>query len=182
MLVGKNVKIRAIEKTDLELSYAWMSNQENVGGFMDAHLVHKESFIEGMEVLIKDKSKLFTMIEDSNGKSIGIMNYREVPGSTTTLEIGILIAESSVRGKGFGRECLQLFIDYIFNTKNVMRIQFLTRVENAGMKVIGEKAGFTLEGVLKKYKLEQGDYRDYSIMAVTREEWSLKKTKEGVHI
>jgi len=175
MLIGKSIRIRPVEKTDLDLFYTWMSKQEHVGGFMDAHLVHKESFIEGMEVLIKDKSKLYTMIEDSNGKPIGIMNYREVPGSATTFEIGILIAESSVRGKGIGNECLQLFVDYIFNTKNVMRIQFLTRVENAGMKVIGEKAGFALEGVLKKYKLEQGDYRDYCIMAVNREEWSLRK-------
>ena len=177
MLIGENIRIRPLEKTDLELFYTWVSNQDNMGGFMDAHLVHKESFIEGMEVMIKDRSKLYTMIEDSIGKSIGIMNYREVPGSATTLEIGILIAESSARGKGFGRECLQLFIDYIFNTKNVMRIQFLTRVENAGMKVIGERAGFVLEGVLKKYKLEQGEYRDYCIMAVTREEWSLNKAK-----
>ncbi len=175
MLIGKNVRIRPANKTDLELFYEWMSNQENVGSFMDARLVHKESFIEGMEAILKDKSKLHTMIEDSNGKSIGILNYREVPGSATTLEIGILIAESSVRGKGLGRECLELFVDYIFNTKNVMRIQFLTRVENVGMKAIGEKVGFVLEGVLKKYKLEHGDYRDYNIMAVTREEWSLGK-------
>ncbi len=177
MLIGENIRIRPLEKTDLELFYTWMSNQDNMGGFMDAQLIHKESFIEGMEVLLKDKTKLYTMLEDSNGKSIGVMNYREVPGSATTLEIGILIAESTVRGKGFGKECLQLFIDYIFNTKNVMRIQFLTRVENAGMKVIGERSGFVLEGVLKKYKLEQGDYRDYCIMAVTREEWSLNKAK-----
>lgn len=43
------------------------------------------------------------------------------------------------------------------------------------MRTIGEKAGFILEGVLKKYKFEQGDYRDYCLMAVTRDEWSLKK-------
>ncbi|MHB1392494.1 MAG: GNAT family N-acetyltransferase [Clostridia bacterium] len=178
MLVGKNVKIRPLGKTDFELFYDWMSNQQNMGSFMDARLSHKESFIEGMEALLKDKSKLYTLIEDSNGKSIGIMNYREVPGSATTIEIGILISESSIRGKGYGRECLQLFVDYIFNTKNVMRIQFLTRVENAGMKKIGEKVGFVLEGVLKKYKLEQGDYRDYCIMALTREEWSLGKQKQ----
>ena len=177
MLVGNNIQIRPLEKTDLELFYRWLSNQENVGGFIDAQLVYKESFIEGMEVLFKDKSKLYTMIEDRDANPIGIMNYREVIGSTTTLEIGILIADGSVRGKGFGRECLGLFVEYLFNSKQVMRLQFLTRIENVGMRTIGEKVGFILEGVLKRYKFEQGDYRDYCLMAITRDEWSLKKTR-----
>jgi RimJ/RimL family protein N-acetyltransferase len=177
MVIGRNIQIRPLEKTDLELFYRWMSNQENVGDFMDAQLVYKESFIEGMEVLFKDKSKLYTMIEDRDDNPIGIMNYREVIGSNTTLEIGILIAEDSVRGKGFGRECLELFTEYLFISKQVMRLQFLTRVENMGMRTIGERVGFILEGVLKRYKFEQGDFRDYCLMAITRDEWSLKKTK-----
>jgi len=177
MLVGRNIQIRPLEKTDLELFYRWMSNQENVGVFMDSQLVYKESFIEGMEVLFKDKSKLYTMIEDSHANPIGIMNYREVIGSNTTLEIGILIAEDSARGKGFGRECLELFAEYLFISKQVMRLQFLTRVENVGMRTIGERVGFILEGVLKRYKFEQGDFRDYCLMAITRDEWSLKKTR-----
>lgn len=174
MLVGKNVRIRPLEKADLQLFYEWMGNKENVGDYMDSHLVNKDSFIERMEGLLKDRSKLYTMLEDSGGKPIGVMNYREVPGSASTVEIGILIAESSARGKGFGGECLALFVDYIFNTQNVMRIQFLTQVDNLGMRQIGEKNGFTLEGVLKKYKLTQGLYRDYCIMAITREDWATR--------
>jgi RimJ/RimL family protein N-acetyltransferase len=177
MLVGNNIQVRPLEKMDLELFYRWMSNQENVGDFMDAKLIYKESFIEGIEALFKDKSKLYMMIEDSDSKPIGIMNYREVIEGSTTLEIGILIADGSVRGKGFGRECLKLLVEYLFDSKQVMRIQFLTRVENVGMRTIGEKVGFILEGVLKRYKFEQGDYRDYCLMAVTRDEWSLKKTR-----
>jgi RimJ/RimL family protein N-acetyltransferase len=175
MLIGNNVKIRTIEKKDIELFYEWMSNQENVGCFMDSQMAYKEHFIEGIETLLKDKSKLYTMIEDANRKPIGIMNYREVNGITTTLEIGILIAERSVRGKGLGRECLDIFTNYLFTAKQIMRIQFLTRIENLGMITIGQKVGYKSEGVLRKYKFEQGDYRDFCIMAITREEWSLKK-------
>ena len=176
MLEGKKIRIRPLEKVDLELFYRWMGKQENVGRFMDAQLTYKESFVEGMDTLFKDKSKLYTMIEDSDTNPIGIMNYREVIGSNTTLEIGILIAEDSVRGKGFGRECLELFVEYLFNSKQVMRLQFLTRTENMGMRAIGEKVGFIIEGVLKKYKFEQGDYRDYCLMAITRDEWILNKS------
>jgi len=42
----------------------------------------------------------------------------------TTLEIGLLIAEESSRGKGIGSECIRLFVNYLFKTKNIMRIQY----------------------------------------------------------
>lgn len=166
-----------MEKKDLELFCNWMSNQESVGSFSDIIMTYKEPFIERMETSLKDRNKLFTMIEDANGSPIGMISYRDVVGSPSALEIGILIGESSARGNGLGRECLDMFVKYIFTTKPIIRIQFLTRVDNAGMRAIGEKVGFTLEGVLRKYKYVQGDYRDFCIMAITREEWDLKNSK-----
>lgn len=176
MLVGNNVRIRPMEKKDLELFYDWMSNQESVGCFSDATMTYKEPFIERLETALKDKNKLYTIIEDSNANPIGMISYSDVVGSPSALEIGILIGKSSARGNGLGRESLDLFVKYIFTTKPIIRIQFLTRADNAGMRAIGEKVGFVLEGVLKKYKYVQGDYRDFCIMAITREEWDLKNS------
>lgn len=177
MLTGKTVKIRPLEKTDLALFYQWLGNQEHIGSFMDVQLTYRESFVEGMEVLFKDNSKLYAMIESHDAVPLGIMNWREVAGSASTLELGILIAECTARGKGLGSECLALFTDHLFTTKRVMRLQFLCRVENTAMRAAGEKTGFMLEGVLKKYKFEQGDYRDYCLMAITRDDWSLKNDR-----
>jgi RimJ/RimL family protein N-acetyltransferase len=40
------------------------------------------------------------------------------------------------------------------------------------MKVIGENIGFKLEGILKKYKFCDGDFRDFCLMAITRDDWN----------
>lgn len=171
MLNGSNVKIRALEKRDFEIFYKWMSNQENLGLYLDANLEYKESFTEKLETIQKDKSRLYAVIEDLNENPIGIMNYREVGGSTT-LEIGVLIADSSLRGKGIGKECLQVFTNYLFHSKPIMRIQYFTRVDNVSMIKIGEKIGYISEGILRKYRFEQGSYRDFYIVAITREDWA----------
>ncbi|NTV90931.1 MAG: hypothetical protein HGA22_11335, partial [Clostridiales bacterium] len=89
MLTGKNIRIRALEKRDLDLFYEWLGNKENMGCFMDVNLEYKEGFTERMELLLKAKDRLYTMIEDESGNPSGIMNYRET-GSPATLEIGIL--------------------------------------------------------------------------------------------
>lgn len=39
-------------------------------------------------------------------------------------------------------------------------------------KAIGEKTGLKLEGILKKYKFVEGDFRDFYLMAITRDNWN----------
>lgn len=171
MITGINVRIRPFERKDIELFYNWMSSQESLGCFMDPHLEYKESVTENMETFLKDKNRIYVIIEDNDGNPVGIMNCRQFTGIESTLEVGILIGDSSKRGKGLGKECLELFIGYLFKRKPIMRIQLFTRTGNACMRTVGERVGFTLEGILKKYKFEQGDYRDYCLMAITRDEW-----------
>ena len=54
-----------------------------------------------------------------------------------------------------------------------MRIQYITKIDNIGAKIIGEKIGFKLEGILNKYKFIEGDFRDFYLMAITRDNWKL---------
>lgn len=174
MLIGNNIKIRPIQKTDFELFYSWRQDKRCMGNFMSMEMTYKESFMESFEKATKDATRFYAIIEDKDGKPIGLINYLEVLGSNTTLELGLLIAEESARGKGIGTECLRLLVNYLFETKNIMRIQFITRTDNIGMKAIGEKNGFIQEGILKKFKFTDGDYRDYCMMAITRDNWVYK--------
>ena len=172
MLIGDRVIIRPIEKGDFELFYSWIQNQKCLGNFMDMEMVYKDYFLENFEKSTKNVNRFYAIIEDKDGKSIGEINSMDVIGSNTTLEIGLLIAEESSRGQGIGIECIRLFVNYLFKTKNIMRIQFKTRTDNIAMKIIGEKTGFNLEGTLKKFTFVDGDFRDFYIMAITRDHWN----------
>lgn len=172
MLKGDNVIIRPIERGDFELFYSWIQNQKCLGDFMNMEMIYKDSYLEALEKSTKNVTRFYAIIEDKDRKSIGVVNYIEVIGSNTTLEIGLLIAEESSRGKGIGLECIRLFVNYLFKTKNIMRIQYRTRIDNMGMKSIGEKIGFKLEGILKKYEFVEGDFRDFYLMAITRDNWN----------
>ncbi len=57
-------------------------------------------------------------------------------GSNTTLELGLLIADESSRGNGIGTECIRLFVNYLFKTKNIMRIQYTTQTNNIVLGVV----------------------------------------------
>jgi RimJ/RimL family protein N-acetyltransferase len=172
MLKGENVVIRPIEKSDFELFYSWTQDEKYLGNFMDMEMVYRDSFLETIEKSTKNVSTFYAIIEDRDGTPIGEINFIQIIGSNTTLEIGLLIAQESSRGKGIGTESIRLFVDYLFKTKNIMRIQYITRIDNIGMKVIGENIGFKQEGILKKYKFVDGDFKDFYLMAITRDDWN----------
>lgn len=172
MLKGNNVIIRPMGKGDFEVFYSWLQDQKYLGDFLSMEMRYKDNFIEGFEKNIKDSTKFYAVLEDMDGHLIGLINSMEATGTNSTLELGMLIAEETSRGKGIGKEALGLYVDYLFKTKNIMRIQYITRTDNIGMKTIGEKNGFVLEGVMKKYKIIDGIYRDYSLMAITRDNWN----------
>lgn len=176
MLKGKNINIRPMGSEDLEIFYTWQTNQEHMGPFMGAQLHYKESFTEGIKKMFQDHNAFITIIEDKEGKPIGVLNYNLVRQGLCGIEIGMLIAEEGYRGKGIGKEALALFVDFLFTSKPFFRIQYQTRTDNVAMKSIGEKLGFTVEGRMKGYMYDQGSYKDYYLLAMTREDW-LKRSE-----
>ncbi len=171
MLKGKNINIRPMSHEDVDIFYKWQTTQEHMGPFMGAQLHYKENFAEGIKKMFQDHNAFITIIEDKEGKPIGVLNYNLVRQGLCGIEIGMLIAEEDYRGKGIGKEALAMFVDYLFTSKPYYRILYETRVDNIAMKNIGEKLGFKVEGVMKGYMYDQGSYRDYYLLAITREDW-----------
>lgn len=170
MLKGQKVNIRPMCNEDLELFYTWHTEQEHMGDFMGASMHYKDAYVENMKKNFSDHHSMFAIIEDKESKPLGIISYRSRNDSAVA-EVGMLLADPEVRGKGIGEEALRLFTDYLFNIRTFARIQYQTRVDNAAMKRIGEKVGYTVEGILRNYFYDQGKYRDYYMIAMTREDW-----------
>jgi RimJ/RimL family protein N-acetyltransferase len=171
MLIGKNVKIRPMENRDFEQFYQWMGNQDSIGKQINVTMLYKEVYFENLGAMLKDATSLYCIVEDLESNPIGMVEYHPVYASTIAVEFGILIAEKNAKKKGYGRECAKLFIDHIFRTKEIMRVQVLVNSKNNLAKNTATKSGFKFEGTLKQYAFVQGEYADFNIMAITREEW-----------
>lgn len=175
MLKGSLINLRPMNHNDLELFYLWNTNQEYMGDYMHAEVQYKETFIENMKKTLYSNSTFFMIIEDKDEKPIGVIDYFNSIQSTISIDFGILIAEKSNRGKGVGREAITMLISYLFTTRNITRVQFMTRSDNEGMKLLGEKIGFKLEGILRKYRYDYGDCRDVCLFGMTKDDWNEKR-------
>ena len=62
-------------------------------------------------------------------------------------------------------------VDYLFLSKDIVRIQAPTETRNIASQRALEKAGFSKEGIMRKSLYVRGEYRDMYLYSILREEW-----------
>ena len=168
MLEGKLVNLRVLEREDLPLFAEWNNDPEFGGEFEP---LEQNSLSEIERWYDGEREGEWFIVETKDGKPVGqIMYAPEGP----YLRIGYILHKSE-RGKGYCTEAVRIMVDYLFLSKNIVRIQSQTDPRNTASQRILEKAGFTKEGVIRKATFIRGEWRDGVLFSIIREEWKEPK-------
>jgi RimJ/RimL family protein N-acetyltransferase len=174
LLEGKNVNLRVMEKDDLPLFAEWFNKPEVFGEYNPLLQMSKTE----VEKILDNPSDLQPfIIEKKDGSKIGFIAHFHVlhlGTGTKQLEIGYSLVPSE-RGKGFCSEAVKIMVDYLFLSKDIMRIQAQTDQRNGASQKVLEKAGFKKEGILRKNFFMRGEWTDDYIYSIIREEWKEPK-------
>ena len=170
MLEGENVNLRIAEKEDLERVAEWVNNLEFTGEYEPVSQ-ESETDIEKQYDKLPPEEKWF-IIEKKDGSRIGLAIHLLDPGKR--MAIGYYLIPSQ-RGKGYGTEAVRIMVDYLFLSKDIVRIQAETHPENVASHRVLEKAGFKREGTIRKSFFSRGVWRDTVLFSILREEWKEPK-------
>ncbi len=175
MLEGPNINLRIIEQEDIPIYHEWINTPE-IMGMYNAHAfrqISKDWLKQGFSNL-GDNLQIF-LIEKKDKTRVGLILYFLVKGGPVELlEIGSIVIPSE-RQKGFCEEAVTMFVDYLFLTKNISRIQATTDIRNIGAQKVLEKTGFTKEGVIRNMIFNQGEWQDFALYSILRKEWKEPK-------
>jgi RimJ/RimL family protein N-acetyltransferase len=141
LLEGKAVDLKVEEGDDIDFEVEYCNDIDFWGEFDP--IVEQKSKSERMKqfdnpsnLAILSKRKRF-LIQKKDGTRIGIINHR-LNQPYRTLEIVCFLIPSE-RGKGYGTEAIQLMVDYLFLSKDIVRIQAITNVRNKAAQRVLEK-------------------------------------------
>ena len=112
-----------------------------------------------------------------NREAVGGVGY--VPGTDVerySAEVGYWLGES-LWGRGIATGALMLLTAHVFEAENLLRCFALPFADNAGSIRVLEKAGYTLEGILKSSSVKYGKPRDQAIYARINPAW--RRTPAG---
>jgi RimJ/RimL family protein N-acetyltransferase len=168
LLEGKTVNLRIMEREDLATLQEWDNNPEFMGDYEPLRQEIKTELEKTYDNL-KDAQWFF--VQKKDGTKIGYVAHFLAAGET---ELGYLIVPNE-RSKGYVSEAIEIMVDYLFLSRDVVRIQAKADPENMASWKALEKAGFKREGVLRKTFYCRGKWRDDCIYSILREEWKEPK-------
>jgi RimJ/RimL family protein N-acetyltransferase len=169
LLEGKTVNLRIVEREDLPLLIDWNSNSEFYGEYSPLRQLSKTEWEKRYDNLTADTKWFF--IEKKDGTKIGEIGHFMFG---KLLEIYYYLGTSE-RGKGYGTEAIMIMVDYLFLSRELMRVQATPDVSNIASQRVLEKTGFTKEGIIRKSGFNRGKWCDDCLYSILREEWKEPK-------
>lgn len=172
-VIGKLVKLRAIEKSDLELFHKWGNDPElwrMLGGW------HFPSSLESTEKWIQkqllDSQNLRLAITHDNGKLIGSANLLEIDWKNKNAFHGMMLGDSSVRGKGIGQDVVMTIMRYAFEELGLQRLDgSMIEYNLASLKLYCEKCGWKIEGRQRRWYYREGKFWDRIMVGITAQDY-----------
>jgi RimJ/RimL family protein N-acetyltransferase len=171
MLKGERVTLRALERDDLKRLHELSQDVELAllgdGEWQPTPLAAWE---KDFEKRLEDREHAKFAIE-ADGKLIGDIQLQMRDQRSRVAGLGIAIYDRDYLGRGYGREAIELFLDWAFRIQNYTRIWLTVWASNERAIRCYRAAGFAEEGRQRKQIFVDGKYVDVVLMGVLRDEW-----------
>jgi RimJ/RimL family protein N-acetyltransferase len=178
MIIGNQVRFRAIEKDDLPNFVRWLNDPEVKAGLSLLYplsLAEEEVWFDDMLNRPPRERPLAIEIQPDPGEDrwvfVGNCSIFKVDLENRSAEIGIHIGEKEYWDQGFGTKAVQLLLNHGFNNINLHRIYLRVFESNQRAVRSYQKAGLILEGRMREAQYIDGSYVDVLLMSVLRHEW-----------
>jgi RimJ/RimL family protein N-acetyltransferase len=107
----------------------------------------------------EDGSREAFAIAGDDGEFLGVALAPTIDAETAEAELGYVVA-AHARGRGVASEALDRLTRWAFEERGIQRAYLLIDVDNPASKRVAERAGYSLEGVMRNTYLKQGRRAD----------------------
>lgn len=172
MIIGKKVRLRAIEREDLPTFVRWFNDQEvtrylQMSGPLS--LAQEERWFQSK---LEDEKNTVLAIETLDGVHIGNLGLHNVDYRNRHAQLGIVIGEKEYWNQGYGTDAVRTALYYAFDELNLNRVFLRVYAYNQRAIRCYEKCGFRHEGTLRQDFFRNGEYHDTLIMGILRQEFN----------
>ena len=168
---SENIIIRKSTFDDCEIFTKW-EQQDYIKEFLT---INKERTYEEVvrEFILREQKpsdEQYTIIL-KNKQPAGRIYLSKISKEFDSMDITrIYIGEKEYLGKGYGRECMELLLNYCFNVLKMERVTLDHYTGNAA-GALYLKLGFKYEGIMRNSAKKDNKYFDLHLMSMLREEY-----------
>jgi RimJ/RimL family protein N-acetyltransferase len=180
MLIGKHITLGPLVSEDLAPLFCWANDTAAARLDFAYRPVDMMTHRQWWDSIGKDPTKVvFAMRKINTPVIIGYVQITGINLTHRSAEIGIRIGAEQNRNQGFGKEALQLAVDFCWNHLNLNRVQLIVFKHNHRAISAYRAAGFKKEGVLRKAAFIGGEWVDVIAMAILRPAAKHRRKREA---
>lgn len=172
MMSSNRVYLRALEPDDYKASIKWRKDDDiwnMLGGpkyFVSE--AYERKWVE--DAIFNPKDLKLAICLTENDRYIGNVYMTDINNLNRSCTSHILIGEKDCWGKGYAKEALMLAINYMFNERNIHRIQAFILESNTQSLRMHEKCGYKVEGIMQDSIYKNGKYQNQYILSIINNE------------
>ena len=160
-----NLQLRKIEPSDLPFLYQWENDatmwaDSDTHNPLSRHDLHQyienttgDIYRDGQLRLIIEDSQLSTLNSQLSTKIVGCIDLFDFDARNRKAAIGMYIAPDA-RGRGVGKQAVQLLLDYAFNFLHLRMVYAIISVNNVACSRLYEQMDFLPSSPLRAWTLE----------------------------
>lgn len=164
LLKGKQINLRSMTMEDVDIILNWENDPKNwlfsgtLSPFTSGEI---NSFIKNSELGIYQTKQFRFIIELHDGKTaLGTMDIFDFDPHNKRAGLGILIADESKRGLGYGKQALGLAIEYCFKQLDLHQIYCNILSDNQESIALFQSLGFNQCGHKKDWIWDGTNFKD----------------------
>ncbi|MEW5825330.1 MAG: GNAT family protein [Candidatus Bipolaricaulota bacterium] len=185
VFAGTTVRLAPLHKEDAAVVARWTED----GGYLrlqDTNMARPETEEEIADDIEHDRDSSTTFSFGIRRKSddalIGTVGLFDVEWANRTAWVGIGLGERSDWGHGYGREAMQILVDYAFEELNLHRLQLTVIDYNPRAIAMYEHLGFVHEGTYREFGERDSKRYDlllYGLLRTDRRESTAKARRRA---
>lgn len=181
-ILGKIVRLRAVEESDLEKLHYWANDPVTQDLIGPIHFPSSMDFHQNwFQKLKNDPLNLRFVIELPDKKIIGLSSLMNIDWRNRHAWHGVMIGAEEARGQGHGLDAIMATMRYAFDELHLERLDgSMIETNKASRAVYCSKfVGWKEEGIRRNYFFRKGRYWDQILVGITRADYDavIGKTK-----
>jgi len=162
-LKGKHIYLRALEPEDLDFIYK-IENDESFWEISNTQTPYSryliKQYLEFAHKDIYEVKQLRLVICDYNQVQLGMIDFFDFDFKNKRAGIGVLIKDSGNRERGYGREALELIVNYGFKHLNLHQVFCNISEENEASIKLFVSQGFEKVGLKNDWNYTNGSFKN----------------------
>lgn len=173
MLSNGQIRLRPLSVSDAERLVLWRFSEENYDFFYEYFPVSVEQNVEWIRSVTAKQTEVNFVVERVSDKTpFGMISLVDIDMRNQKCEMArVLIGNSSLRKCGYGKQMLDLLLEYAFLHLNMHKVYCEVLANNKKAVLFYEKYGFRTDGVLKEHIYKSGCFQDVLHMTFFKEDF-----------